>query len=130
MKSRMIVAPSVILSYGLNDDQSDKLNQIANKYSITHKPVMQDCLNDKIGYLCGFKSFEKSQTNEIPRCDSQCLVFSGILQKNVSLLLKEFRAVGLNVSLKAIVTPSNQSWSLFELIEELNKEHKYMTERK
>lgn len=130
MKSRIIVAPQIILSYGLNEEEIFKLNHISEKYKATHKIVPPKNLNEKIGYLCDFKGFDKSVDSNISETNEKCLIFSGILQKNISMLLKEFKANGLNIPLKAMVTPSNQSWSLFDLIEELKKEHKFMTERK
>ena len=130
MRSRVIVAPQMILSYGLDIDETSKLNSVADKYKAVHKAVLSENLNEKIGYLCGFKGFEQENDDYKQENDAKCLVFSGILQKNISLLLKDLKAVGLNVPLKAIVTPSNQSWRFYELIEELKKEHKFMTERK
>ena len=130
MKSRIKLAEQIILSYGIDKEEIDKINQIASKFNVKHKTVSKENLNEKIGFLCEFKSFEKSDEVNANECNEKCLVFSGILQKNISSLLKELKINGINIPLKAMVTPSNQSWSLFDLIEELKKEHKFMTERK
>lgn len=130
MKSRIVVAPQIVLSLGLNEEQSEKLNTIADKLGVKHKPVPQESCNQKIGYLCGFRGFEKSDTEPENPTEEQCLVFSGIQQKNMSLLLKELKSSGIYVPLKAMVTPSNQSWTLSDLVKELKKEHEYMTGRR
>ena len=60
----------------------------------------------------------------------QCLILSGIQRKNIQHILDEIKSSGLNIPLKAMVTPTNQSWILSDLISELEKEHEYMTNRK
>lgn len=130
MKSRIVAAPQIILSYNLSDQQTEKLNLIAKKLNVSHKPVPLDSANEKIGCLCGFKGFEKTGVPcEAPPME-QCLIFSGIQRKNIEALLKELKSAQLIIPLKAMVTPSNQRWTLTALITELKKEHKLMTERK
>ena len=129
MKSRIIVAKPVIISYGLSVEQSDKLSGIAQKLNISHKAAAADEAGEKIGYLCGFRGFERSENAEVLE-GKQCLMFSGIQRKELDVLLGELRAAGISVPLKAMVTPSNQSWTLSALITELEKEHEFMTRRK
>ncbi len=130
MKSRVIIAAPIIISYGLNEKEIEKVDLIAKEVNAKHKAVFDDSLNEQIGYLCGFKSFEKSKEESVKSSDGKCLIFSGILQKNVSAILKAIKAEQLDIPLKAMVTPANQSWKLFDLIEELKKEHEFMTNRK
>lgn len=130
MKSRVIISTPIIISYGLNEKEMEKIDLIAKKVNVKHKAVFDDCLNEQIGYLCEFKSFEKSKEQSIQTGNGKCIIFSGILQKNISAILKEIKVEQLDIPLKAMVTPANQSWKLFELIEELKKEHEFMTSRK
>lgn len=130
MKSRIITAPQQVLSYGLDESQCKRLDLAAEKSGVEHKIISSCDANEKVGYLCGFKGFSKvgKDCDEYP--EKQCLIFSGIQRKNIDRLLSELRANDLNIPLKAMVTPSNQSWALKDLIDELEKEHKMMTRRK
>ena len=127
MKARTVIAPQIILSFGLNNRQTEQLNSIADKLKIIHKPVAHHKANQKVGFLCGFAGFKEITTpcENIPQ--EQCLVFSGIQRKNIDTLLKKLKSAELVIPLKAMVTPSNQSWTLSDLITELKKEHKLMT---
>lgn len=130
MKSRIITAPQIILSYGLNDLQIKKLDDITSKTDVKHKIVGACDAGQKIGFLCGLKGFERIESSEGAASDEQCLVFSGIQRKSIDSLLKELRDKEISVPLKAMVTPSNRSWSLTQLIAELKREHETLTGRK
>ena len=127
MKSRIIAAPQQVLSYGLDETQCMILDAIVKGVGIEHKVIAKEKANEKVGYLCGFKGFSKTGGDCGNPPEKQCLIFSGIQRKSIDRLLSELRASSLNISLKAMVTPSNQSWALKDLIDELEKEHKMMT---
>lgn len=127
MKSRIITAPQQILSYGLDEVQCKIIDSIVNSIGMEHKIIVKEKANEKVGYLCGFRGFSSAKGNCENPPEKQCLIFSGIQRKNIDRLLSELKTNNINVPLKAMVTPSNQSWSLKELIDELEKEHKMMT---
>lgn len=130
MKARIVIAPQLVLSYGLTDEQSKTLDDITAKLNAKHKPVPYENANEKIGWLCEFKGFEKADKPCENPPPEQCLVFSGVDRKTIQPLLSELKSSGLIIPLKAMVTATNQSWTLTALIDELKKEHKMMTERK
>ena len=130
MRSRIITVSPLVLSYGLDSEQAKKLDSAAVKLGITHKPLPHESKDETIGYLCGFRGFEKSDSPSDQLLDKQCLVMSGIQRKQLDTLLKELKSAGLFIPLKAMVTPSNQSWKLIDLVNELQKEHEFMTKRK
>ncbi len=127
MKSRIITAPQVILSSGLTAEQSKTLTVITDKLNMIHKPVSANDAGQKIGYLCGFKGFEKADLDSIKNFNKQCLVVSGVSKRNIDILLKKLKENDLSVPLKAVVTPSNQNWDLIRLVSELEKEHEMLT---
>ena len=130
MRSRIITTAPLVLSYGLDSDQINKLDSAVGKLGITHKPLPHDSKDETIGYLCGFKGFDKSDSPSDQPLDKQCLVLSGIQRKQLDTLLKNMKTAGLFIPLKAMVTPSNQSWKLIDLVNELQKEHEFMAKRK
>ena len=70
-------------------------------------------MGQQVGYLCGFKGFERSEKVGEDIAD-ECLIFSGIDGRSLDPILK------------AIVTAHNQKWNVGELIKELRREHIYM----
>jgi hypothetical protein len=58
----------------------------------------------------------------------EIIIFSGLTEDKLDGFLKEYKDCGIEpVELKAVVTPSNISWSIYELICELEKEHNAFT---
>lgn len=58
----------------------------------------------------------------------EMLIFCGFGDKELDDFLAAWRRAGiLPVALKAVVTPYNIGWSLYELAAELEKEHREMT---
>ncbi len=56
------------------------------------------------------------------------LVFSGVAREELDKLLGAIRGAGITTpSLKAMETPTNRSWALQRLMEELREEHRTMS---
>jgi len=79
----------------------------------------------KIGTLAGISGFHKDgKIYDGPDLAMEMLVFSGMMPQQVDAFLAEYKVIGLPpVSLKAIVTPHNVSWTADALFCELMKEH-------
>ena len=57
----------------------------------------------------------------------EMMIFQGLADKEVHRFLEMYRAEGLpTVDLKAVVTPWNLTWTLYELAEHLKEEHRGM----
>ena len=57
----------------------------------------------------------------------EMMIFQGLADKEVHRFLEMYRAEGLpTVDLKAVVTPWNLTWTLYELAEHLKEEHRSM----
>ena len=55
------------------------------------------------------------------------MLFQGLADKEVHRFLEMYRAEGIpTVDLKAVVTPWNLTWTLYELAEHLKEEHRSM----
>lgn len=53
----------------------------------------------------------------------ELIIFSGLSEENLDKFLEEYKKAGIEpVQLKAILTPTNISWSIYELVCELEKE--------
>ena len=57
----------------------------------------------------------------------EMMIFQGLADKEVHRFLEMYRAEGVpTVDLKAVVTPWNLTWTLYELAEHLKEEHRSM----
>ena len=57
----------------------------------------------------------------------EMMIFQGLADKEVHQFLEMYRAEGIpTVDLKAVVTPWNLTWTLYELAEHLKEEHRSM----
>lgn len=122
MKSRIIPQiPETVLSYGLEEDASARLEKISGFLGMTYKAVPRDKAGETVGFLAGYGGFNSNGT--ALSADGQCVIFSGIVSKRLDALLAAMRREGLEIPLKAVVTAHNQSKSLQWLLEELSKEH-------
>lgn len=122
MKARIIseIKETVILyKYG---EYREVIGRIAAKQGITL--VQTDNASEKLGYLAGFKGFPAAA--DVSEADSGCMVISGISGKKLDTLLNALRENGVKIPLKAVVTASNQSWTIKQLVKELSAEHERM----
>lgn len=126
MKARVQRPKPMTLVYGVSKDKKNGILKLLERFRIEGREVFEDEVNQQIGFLCGWNGFYKNENPALEIPKQECLVFCSIDSETLNRLLSALRNSGLSVDLKAIVTPSNQSWKLCELIDELEKEHKSM----
>ena len=126
MKSRIrSVIPKKIIGININTQKRDVIADIAKSENAEAEFFGSEAAAQQVGYLCGFKGFERSEKAGEDISD-ECLIFSGIDGRSLDPILKKLREKGAAVELKAIITAHNQSWNVGELIKELRREHLHM----
>ena len=126
MKSRIrSVIPKKIIGINIGPQKRDVITDIAKSENAEAEFFGSEAEAQQVGYLCGFKGFERSEKAGEDISD-ECLIFSGIDGRSLDPILKKLREKGAAVELKAIVTAHNQSWNVGELIKELRREHLHM----
>ena len=126
MKSRIrSVIPKKIIGINISPQKRDVITEIAKTENAEAEFFGSEVSAQQVGYLCGFKGFERSEKVGEDIAD-ECLIFSGIDGRSLDPILKKLREKGSAVELKAIVTAHNQSWNVGELIKELRREHLHM----
>ncbi len=126
MRSRIrSVIPKKIIGININSQKRDIIEDIAKSENAEAVFFGNEIMGQQVGYLCGFKGFERSEKAGEDISD-ECLIFSGIDGRSLDPILKKLREKGAAVELKAIVTAHNQSWNVGELIKELRREHLHM----
>ena len=124
MKARIInTIPEKVILYRL-DEFTHKITKIAQGLNITVKVLECNQAGELLGFLAGYDNFS-SNYSEI-QSEISCLILSGLTDNSLNKFLNKLRSQGISIPYKAIVTPSNQNWSLDELANELVKEHQLL----
>ncbi|MDE6621261.1 MAG: DUF3783 domain-containing protein [Lachnospiraceae bacterium] len=119
---------SMILYYVQDEKKKIQMEVLGMSMSITTKQLKPSDLNTQVGTLAGMKNIpalDPSQTEKVPAifCMPEIIIFSGIPDKKLDEFLLSYKKVGLTpTKLKAVTTPKNINWTLYQLIRELSSE--------
>ena len=124
--NRMVLANRTILMYIANESKRKQIEALCARLSITAKQLKPSDMNNTVGGLVGIKGIGGQKNINIPfgYMLPELMIFSGIDDKKLDVFLESYRNEGIEkVELKAIVTPHNIKWTLYELVQELKKEN-------
>lgn len=127
MKSRVVTKLSrIVLTYGIVDSTLTMLSDICKDYSISVRPVMPSELDVKVSNLL---KITQLNIEEYPIGTTPCMVISGLDSSIMDSFLDNIKSVGINIPIKAMVTPSNQNWNFRHLLEEISLEHERLSKK-
>ena len=136
-----------ILLFGVDETQQAKIKVFCDSLSIEVDPVEKKDYNQPISSIVGFPKtkspFNRRSKGKIHSNDAGVLqpyhmtgfpepmmVFCNLEQEDLNHYLEGYNDAGIDrISLKAIVTPYNISWTPEQLFEELLEEHQAMTQK-
>ena len=113
---------SMILYYVQDEKKKIQLEVIGMSMSIEMKQLKPSDLNTQIGKLIGLKEIvplDWTKTKKPPAifCMPEIIIFSSIPNKKLDEFLLSYKNVGLTpTKLKAVTTPKNINWTLYQLI--------------
>jgi len=117
-----------LLFYVKKTEKRDSILKLCRTLDIDILELSQGDLSKKISSLLGFEMLPLTgEKQEIPAFYAmpEVLLFSGFQEDELDYFLKCYRENGIErVSLKAVATPYNLTWSLYQLISELQEEEK------
>jgi len=119
---------SMILYYVLDEKKKIQLEVIGMSMSIETKQLKPSDLNTQVGKLIGLKEIVPLDLAKVEKppvifCMPEIIIFSGIPNKRLDEFLLSYKNVGLTpTKLKAVATPRNIHWTLYQLIRELSAE--------
>jgi hypothetical protein len=121
------MADNSLIMYHVHDEKKKiQLEVLCLSLSIPSKELKASDLKEQVGKLAGINKVEKSaNTDKIPALFSmpELILFSGVPNEKLDEFLYSYKNVGLTpTKLKAVVTPKNVSWTLYQLINELSNE--------
>ena len=118
------MAVETVLMYNCNDEQWAKLRQIFLMLRVRIRPVEADQYGLTLEDLLG-RSEEKSPVEE--EFSDPMLVFCNLPHEKLDHLLTGMGRAGLpRIALKAMLTPTNRTWTSQQLWTELRREHEAM----
>ncbi len=118
----------IILIAACSDkDRRNKLTRALLPLRIRLKEISKEDYGKPIGFLAGLKELDPGElvwTGE--ELSGELLVMAGLSSQRVDQVLKAIRKSGLSIPYKAVLTASNQGWNVWELFQEIKKEHEQM----
>lgn len=119
---------SMILYYVQDEKKKIQMEVLGMSMSITTKSLKPSDLNTQVGTLAELKNIappDLAQAEKAPAifCMPEIIIFSGIPDQKLNEFLFSYKQVGLTpTKLKAVTTPKNVNWTLYQLIRELSSE--------
>ena len=118
------MATETVLMYNCNGEQWAKLRQIFLMLRVRIRPVEADQYGLTLEDLLG-RSEEKAPVEE--KFSDPMLVFCNLPHEKLDHLLTAMGRAGLpRIALKAMLTPTNRTWTSQQLWTELRREHEAM----
>lgn len=123
----MAVRGSVLLYNFTDKERTDKVKFIFVLMGIKIKTVEKTDYLQKIGALAGIEGIERTEEiYEGEGFEDEMLVINHLTDSQMNKMLAYLKKEGLNIPLKAALTPTNINWNTLELHEELVREHEEM----
>lgn len=113
--------------YYLNDAKKEKqILKLCSQLGIQTRKIKEKDVNVPLSTLAGISGVvSMSQVEKAPKGYEmpELLIFVGMTEEKLDEFLTEYKKRGIEpISLKAMVTPHNISWSVYQLVAELIKE--------
>ncbi len=113
-----------------NGTKAAKLKAVLVRMGIRIKNISQEQMGQSVGYLAGFDGFEEQDAVECSLVEEELLVMKNFSNSRLDELLMNLRRAGVEkIALKAVITDTNCKWKLYDLYQELIKEHEVMSKK-
>ena len=113
-----------LIIYGFSDKDKNIILDIAKNFNIELLCCNEDDLNIKISEIMK----RQQQTKDTSKSDTKLLFFSDFNRAIIKEFLITLKGKGILTNHKAIMTPTNRSWSLKYLLEHIKDEHETLKE--
>ena len=93
----------------------DAILNLAQRMHIRTVSVSPNDYQKSIGQLAGFPDQTATRTS--------VLIFCNVKERHQNQILEKLRTMDVSITYKAILTPTNRHWTVFQLYDELHREH-------
>ena len=122
--------PPLVLTYGFTGEKLEQLTALLQKFSLPLRVIAPEEAGQTVGCLAGYPGFSAKEAPISPAPETECLLMSSFADKQVDQLLAALRQEKISISLKALTTPTNQKWTVVQLLEHLEEERRaYQAQR-
>lgn len=119
----------LLLMYNLDNDKGTRLRLLCMKLHIRFRSVTPSEYGQPVGALAGFCPSESDAP--APAFDDEMLVMVNFDGGLLNRFLQQIRAAHIPpVALKAMLTPTNLTWSSARLHDEIRSEHEAMQQNR
>lgn len=126
MKARIrpVKPCALVWNYGTEQEGWNALSAACEHAGLALRCVNANEAGQTIGWLCGIPGASEAATLQLVDKDAYpaALILNGLDRKQLDAFLDELRAGGVRIPLKAMVTATNQNWTLASLLQELIRE--------
>ena len=122
--------PPLVLTYGITGEKLEQLTALLQKFSLPLRVIAPEEAGQTVGCLAGYPGFSAKEAPISPAPETECLLMSSFADKQVDQLLAALRQEKISISLEALTTPTNQKWTVVQLLEHLEEERRaYQAQR-
>ncbi|WP_367566364.1 DUF3783 domain-containing protein [Lacrimispora sp.] len=113
-----------------NGTKAAKLKSVLVRMGVRIKNISQEQMGQTVGFLAGLEGFEEKEAEACPPVEEELLVMRNFSNSRLDELLMNLRRAGVEkIALKAVLTDTNCKWKLYDLYQELVKEHEVMSKK-
>lgn len=115
----------MIYFYTPNETRKKQLITLFNRLSLDNAMLSPSMLGQNVGNIVGINRSSKSGPVPPFIAMPEIILFYRLSDMELDRFLEQYKKDGIEaIPLKAIITPVNINWSLYELIENLRQEQK------
>lgn len=109
-------------------NKEKQLVALCRELKLSTRKLKAGDANVQLSFLAGAGRINTGRENKKTTADfkiPELIIFSGMTEDMLDMFLKRYKDMGIEpVKLKAVVTATNISWNVYELVTELIREHK------
>ena len=117
------------LKYVIAIPDTAGVEQIAGKLRLRTVTVAPENYGKSLGSLAGYAAGTVPVSAETTLPETGLLVMCGLKNSRMDKLLAALRTAGIRIPHKAVLTPTNQNWNVYQLAQELERERQAMEKR-
>lgn len=121
--------PAKVLLLRLDEDSpaGRKVRDILREMKLPAVTLSPLEAGQTVGYLAGLPGFSARNAPLPARAANQpFLLMVGLSEAQQTRLLTAMAAAGVHIPLKAVLTQTNQTWTLSQLLSEISREHAFL----
>ena len=124
MKARITPKKEIILLYHLDRvKNADRLVAMLKMQGLEYKEVSEEELCFTTGELAGYQAKKEHEAYEGKIPETSAMAMGGLSSKKLDAILTGMRKEQVELPVKMVITPHNESWEFGYLIGQVEEEH-------